>query len=89
MVRRLPWPGPEWRRPFTAARYRVGVILLRPYMDRLWAHYSDASDDPDLPSAQRERCTYMGIGVQNVIRHDNPVGFGHSKYLERRREDLP
>lgn len=87
MVARLPYPDPVASRRRRWWRYRIGLALMRPYLDRMLRHYSMAADDYSLPQHQRDHCTYMAIGLQYATGINSEVGFGDSDYLAKLRSD--
>lgn len=72
MVRRLPYPDPEWRRSATCLRYRAGIALLRPYLDRMLRFHLDLSERRD-----PERWHFARwCALDDVVRLRSEVGFG-------------
>lgn len=65
-------------------RFRIGRWLMRPYLGRLYWHYSNVADRHTLDDG-RERCRYIAIGVQYAIGEPwNPIGF--DKTIQRRSQ---
>jgi len=76
MVNRLPYPDPRWRRPLTRFRYRIGVAVLRPYLDRMFAFCRDQYD-----STRSDYHLHKFFALDEIIRLRSDVGFGDAGML--------